>query len=257
MVITQFLRFTLAFLTTTIFLANATPSLAQNNAENQPKTEEDSGAVVAPDDTDLFAELPKISAENIDPCEIVSCSGHGNCLIKNGEPMCACSKGYGADSTGLGCVPFVRKRLRKKTQPLKKVRNQYRLNVVTDAPGTNVSIDNKGGWYLSPVTLLVPPGQHRLVLTKRGYEDLVYGIQVVDKDLTIEVEMNRPVFAAGVALTTIGVIGIVGGAVLLSIEGTDGLALPLSSGAVLATGIGMMIGDKVDDTTPRITEAAH
>jgi hypothetical protein len=38
-------------------------------------------------------------------CEGVSCGGHGNCVEKAGDPVCACHEGYQADSVGLSCIP--------------------------------------------------------------------------------------------------------------------------------------------------------
>ena len=40
-----------------------------------------------------------------DPCEGVTCAGHGRCAVKGGDPACACDDGYVADpTTGLTCV---------------------------------------------------------------------------------------------------------------------------------------------------------
>ncbi len=44
-------------------------------------------------------------AQDTDPCAKVSCSGHGTCVIKGDDPVCACENGYQADSVGLSCVP--------------------------------------------------------------------------------------------------------------------------------------------------------
>lgn len=40
------------------------------------------------------------------PCEGVSCSGAGTCVVAEyGGPACACFPGYAPDSTGLNCLP--------------------------------------------------------------------------------------------------------------------------------------------------------
>ena len=38
-------------------------------------------------------------------CDKIACSGHGTCVVRSNEPVCACSNGYIADSTGLNCFP--------------------------------------------------------------------------------------------------------------------------------------------------------
>ena len=55
--------------------------------------------------TALILALPA-SAQDEDPCSKVACSGHGNCLVVNGVPRCACSAGYTADASQLNCVPI-------------------------------------------------------------------------------------------------------------------------------------------------------
>lgn len=49
--------------------------------------------------------LPARSQDE-DPCSRVACSGHGNCLVVDEVPRCACFEGYGADESGLNCVPL-------------------------------------------------------------------------------------------------------------------------------------------------------
>lgn len=38
-----------------------------------------------------------------DPCSGITCSGHGRCVVIDGEPVCECDAGYEPD--GLSCVP--------------------------------------------------------------------------------------------------------------------------------------------------------
>ncbi|MBW2263754.1 MAG: hypothetical protein JRG91_17470 [Deltaproteobacteria bacterium] len=41
-----------------------------------------------------------------DPCAGVSCSNHGTCVTRDGDPACACDEGYFPDeTTGLSCQP--------------------------------------------------------------------------------------------------------------------------------------------------------
>ncbi len=40
-------------------------------------------------------------------CKDITCSNHGKCVVKGGEPVCACFEGYAPDSTaGLSCLPL-------------------------------------------------------------------------------------------------------------------------------------------------------
>ncbi|MBN2494165.1 MAG: hypothetical protein JXR96_06210 [Deltaproteobacteria bacterium] len=39
-----------------------------------------------------------------DPCEGWTCSGHGECRVEGGEPVCVCEQGYRATSDGQGCI---------------------------------------------------------------------------------------------------------------------------------------------------------
>jgi len=47
-----------------------------------------------------------LQARAQDKCAGVTCSNHGTCVVKSGEPMCACHEGYAPDpTTGLSCLP--------------------------------------------------------------------------------------------------------------------------------------------------------
>lgn len=40
-------------------------------------------------------------------CQHITCSGHGVCVVKGGEPLCACNNNYAADQrTGMNCIPI-------------------------------------------------------------------------------------------------------------------------------------------------------
>ena len=51
-------------------------------------------------DTDVDADTD--TDADVDPCEGVTCSGHGRCLTERGVPVCVCDDGYRA--VGLACV---------------------------------------------------------------------------------------------------------------------------------------------------------
>jgi hypothetical protein len=47
-----------------------------------------------------------VQAQTTTPCEGVTCSNHGTCIVKEGAPVCACEEGYIPDpTTGLSCQP--------------------------------------------------------------------------------------------------------------------------------------------------------
>jgi len=54
----------------------------------------------------LLALSAPVRAQGEDPCSKVPCSGHGNCLVLESLPRCACAEGYAADDSGLNCVPL-------------------------------------------------------------------------------------------------------------------------------------------------------
>lgn len=65
----------------------------------------------------FFSALPTARAQDevteteqsitaVSPCDRVSCSGHGNCIVVDTRPTCACDEGYMPDHTnGLSCLP--------------------------------------------------------------------------------------------------------------------------------------------------------
>ena len=44
------------------------------------------------------------SAQQADPCAQITCSGHGNCIVRGGEATCACHTGYVPDQFGINCL---------------------------------------------------------------------------------------------------------------------------------------------------------
>ena len=48
---------------------------------------------------------PSLTAREASPCDVITCSGHGVCVMLNNGPTCACDEGYQADPVnGLGCL---------------------------------------------------------------------------------------------------------------------------------------------------------
>ncbi len=65
----------------------------------------DPGSAATPAAPSIAPPVPEpIPAISADPCTRIICSGHGTCVLKNGEPTCACHSGFSADHTGLNCV---------------------------------------------------------------------------------------------------------------------------------------------------------
>ncbi len=73
------------------------PSDSQDDSSTESvdlKTDtEDTGSVEIDEDK---------GAEEVDPCEGQNCSEKGECVVKDGQPLCECKPGYEAD--GLECV---------------------------------------------------------------------------------------------------------------------------------------------------------
>jgi hypothetical protein len=43
-------------------------------------------------------------AQQVNSCNGIACSGHGQCIVIRGEPACACGDGFISDAAGLNCV---------------------------------------------------------------------------------------------------------------------------------------------------------
>ena len=76
----------------------ATPEEAAEEASMETAAEIEENA------TDESAKEAVEKAEN--SCGPITCSNHGVCVVKRGEPMCACEEGFAPDpTTGLSCQP--------------------------------------------------------------------------------------------------------------------------------------------------------
>ena len=52
----------------------------------------------------VLVACPLYSSAGGNPCKGVTCAGHGTCVVKGGDPMCACHEGFAPDAvTGLSC----------------------------------------------------------------------------------------------------------------------------------------------------------
>jgi len=44
-------------------------------------------------------------AKRKNPCKGMACSGHGSCVVVEGQPRCACESGFVPDRYGINCLP--------------------------------------------------------------------------------------------------------------------------------------------------------
>ena len=157
-------------------------------------------------------------------CRRVRCSGHGLCVIRDGEPVCACDDGYVVDQrTGLSCIrahensrrapgDYSRSRSRGATERVRRVR------VVSKPPDLGVAMDRRGGWFTTPHSFPVDGEAHRVTL--RGGASFKNAEIVVPEsllDVVFYVEMDRPVFEAGIGLTIVGGLMAIAGAATLGV----------------------------------------
>ncbi len=90
---------------------NAGPDWAEPNPEEEKDVDYDESTVYLPppppppDETAADETSPAFSAEE-NVCDSVTCSDRGKCVIKGGEPTCACFAGFVPDNVnGLSCIP--------------------------------------------------------------------------------------------------------------------------------------------------------
>ncbi len=127
-----------------------------------------------------------VIAQDADPCEKVTCSNHGNCIVKGGEPVCACDEGFIPDTTtGMSC------------QPVSQDNSQDTAPAAPAAPVAPVAPAKLGdGWALgasitgfaaTPVFLGL--GGAAVATTQEGYDNAV------------------PIGLGGGALIVVGIMG--------------------------------------------------
>jgi hypothetical protein len=93
-------------------------SAPEESDENEPPTSSD-GAPRAPES---------------DPCDGITCSNHGNCVMLKESPTCACFEGYAPDTVnGLNCVPAVAPRNAPQDTPSKEASSGEDLAALTVA----------------------------------------------------------------------------------------------------------------------------
>jgi hypothetical protein len=140
-------------------------------------------------------------------------------------------------------------------------RTGRQVHVVSYPPASRLTLD--GDIYMNygvPHTFSLSTGMHNITLRRGGYERADVAIPAGDRDLLIEVDMSRPVFEAGIALTVIG--GLLYTIALIAWNtdtgGFGSLAEPFAIGIVyggmLISGVLMMALDRHRDPTYRISE---
>lgn len=145
---------------------------------------------------------------------------------------------------------------------------RHLIHVITNPPQRKAALDGKGGWHRAPHAFEADPGAHLLeVRGGVGYRNKEISVVVEDMDLTVEVEMDRPVFQAGIIMTAAGGLFTIIGGIWSATFLPDRMDLedPLFVDAAAMTGLGlvslvggvfMMILDKQRDTLFEITPGA-
>ncbi len=123
----------------------------------------------------------KVAAQESDPCEKVSCSNHGDCIIKGGDPVCACHEGDTPDeTTGLSCQSVSLTKKATSAEP----QNPLVSNNTDRGWALGAAIT---GFVSAPVFLALGAGA--VATTQEGHENTV------------------PIAIGGSALLVIGVMG--------------------------------------------------
>ena len=120
--------------------------------------------------------------------------------------------------------------------------DQHTIHLSVEPVGAAVALDNRDGWHPAPHSFPAAPGKHRLEIKRLGFQTEALVVTVSASDVTVSVEMNRPVFEAGVGLGIVGAIFTVAGVALLGAGGTNECDNNVEGGADLMCGLGAGIG---------------
>ncbi|MDD5308487.1 MAG: hypothetical protein PHU25_14290 [Deltaproteobacteria bacterium] len=136
--------------------------------------------------------------------------------------------------------------------------------VVTDPPGVYATIDDCGQWYATPHSFPAAPGGHLVKAGGSGFKDVELRLVTRSTDVTVRVEMDRPVYEAGIALVAIGAIPAALGLAMLVAAAVTQIVFLAYFGAVIlgpsvpvwGTGIGMMVSDGQREPITRVSSGA-
>jgi len=114
-----------------------------------------------------------VFAQDADPCEKVTCSNHGDCIVKGDEPVCACHEGYIPDATtGLSCQPSPQSDAQDTNE------TATAATVAPTAPDTSPTAGD--GWALgaaisgfASASVLLGLGVGAVATTQEGYDNVV------------------------------------------------------------------------------------
>jgi hypothetical protein len=87
--------------------------------------------------------------------------------------------------------------------------SQRQVEITASTPGARVVVDrfgpfNPGQTYGLPTTLSLDGNAHSLAIRRAGFETARISVPAGAQNLMLDVQMSRPVFQAGIALTVIG-----------------------------------------------------
>ena len=112
-----------------------------------------------------------------------------------------------------------------------------------------MALDRRGGWFPTPTTLLGKSGPHAIkVKALLGYKDLDVPASLADADLKIEVNLDRPVFEAGIGLAVAAAVLVAGSFVEMALiqdsfdAKTSIWASQLAVGCAAGLAGGLMVG---------------
>jgi hypothetical protein len=149
--------------------------------------------------------------------------------------------------------------------------SQLMIHLSTEPLGAKAALDNHGGWHPTPHSFPAAPGEHLLEIKLSGFQTEKVPVSVAATDMTVKVDMNRPVFEGGIALTVIGAVLAASGVIVMCVgainarnvkEGDEDIKARMMMQGGVVGGVGillaipgvlMMILDGHDDAVISVT----
>ena len=176
------------------------------------------------DSQEMSAGATQSETPPVTICEQISCSGHGNCIMRDKKPLCACHEGYQPDSAeGLNCVPI------EESQASSVSGNQ------TSGTGDAASEEGEasgGRAELKMIQAALPGYSHEADFLMYGY--LLRAGRIQGTFLDYKIYRTNKRRKGGVALVVLGSIVLATGIAGLIVYGIVDEQTPLIIGTVLA-----------------------